>query len=880
MINLIENRVNSVALTEWVEESGIDEGLALANLEEPGRGSNALWECSAVDIGSGRKQNRGQRKYDSKTKYKSFPANRDTDIMPLALTLDTVKKLVVENGGNWTAFCDEYLDPRRDDLGFYRYLLGNQMPDARIVITEGFKKAGAVITHGGIAFPLPGVWNWSADGGEDFKPMLKTLLEMGKPIYLAFDSDSKRKPLVHKALTSFAKLGENLYTGIAGIMDWNESEGKGIDDYMLNRTRADLERLFAGALTPQAFVETYPEPVGKGKDKPDPVAIAREIAADSRDEWAYNAGSEQWMTYKADKGIWVPITQSVMSSWASSVLHARNVPYKNQAFVNNVIAEMQNALLITEWGERSDLLPFEDCVVSLETGKRLLHSPGWRITWQLPRKYPVEVGTWTSIDGFLKEATGGDEKAYNKLIAFAAATLRGMPGLQKFIHLIGQGGTGKSTYLNLLSELIGSKNVWSGTVDDLNDKTVRASLEFIRLILLPDQDKSPKAVEEFKKYVGRDPVSGRALYQNPKTYRFTGQVAMGSNQPVFNKGLGRWFTRRTIMVSFTRPPAQKRDLEREFEPEYAAFTQYLLSLSEGWIKSTLDGEGSDNLTPATWSAMCRPCSVAAWIEEHVYPMKGAKLAIGNNQRQWSSAEDYNPLASEAYGSYALFCKGEGRSLEQRDNFADRAFEMMTSVLGWKVERKKIRIGTQTVNGFVGIGLRWDGCPELHPSEVLAMSECSTHVPAVFHPESPVVTDVPPVPAYFTEQNNNLLPATDSVSIGKEEKFTGTPGTLVTADVPSQNLDGTLTEHIPAQATEVEDSPASAGTPPTSTQPKRGKPPVKGKQARYIGNDPEWVEKFGDRTVRVDGTDKDGTVRGYLTGGHLVSGIPLADLELA
>jgi putative DNA primase/helicase len=53
------------------------------------------------------------------------------------------------------------------------------------------------------------------------------------------------------------------------------------------------------------------------------------------------------------------------------------------------------------------------------------------------------------------------------LRAFMAALLRGPAKYQRFLHLIGPGGTGKSTFIRLLQSLAGEKNTVSTDLKQL-----------------------------------------------------------------------------------------------------------------------------------------------------------------------------------------------------------------------------------------------------------------------------------------------------------------------------------------------------------------------------------------------------------------------------
>lgn len=102
-------------------------------------------------------------------------------------------------------------------------------------------------------------------------------------------------------------------------------------------------------------------------------------------------------------------------------------------------------------------IPFRNGLLDIATGQLDAITPNDAATWSLPYDYRPgddcpRIKTW------LRQAVGDDDDVVELLRAFLAALLRGEAHLQRFLHLIGPGGTGKSTYLRLIEVLVGSRN--------------------------------------------------------------------------------------------------------------------------------------------------------------------------------------------------------------------------------------------------------------------------------------------------------------------------------------------------------------------------------------------------------------------------------------
>ena len=124
--------------------------------------------------------------------------------------------------------------PEHRALGFWHCVQHYGIP---IVLTEGAKKAGAVLTAGFPAIALPGIWNGrrvDRDGRVIYDEGLIPELEFfndGRTIIFCFDRDEKRKTRrdVAKAICATSTLFESAGCECL-VARWSPDWGKGIDD--------------------------------------------------------------------------------------------------------------------------------------------------------------------------------------------------------------------------------------------------------------------------------------------------------------------------------------------------------------------------------------------------------------------------------------------------------------------------------------------------------------------------------------------------------------------------------------------------------------------------------------------------------------------------
>ena len=249
-------------------------------------------------------------------------------------------------------------------------------------------------------------------------------------------------------------------------------------------------------------------------------------------------------------------------------------------------------LIERKWQPKAGLLPFQNGALEIATGKLHPHSPGYKFTWALPRPHLIVATDWGNISQWLDTATGGNLHIKNLLLAYAAATLKGRADIQKFLHLIGIGGSGKGTFCRILISLIGIENTHSSTLDDWCSNRFEAAQAYgKRLLIFPDEDKGTRSLGKFKQLTGGDWLRAEEKGKKPFKFKFEGMVVVASNFPIFGADNSSGMSRRTIAVPFDAVVARnaRRNLDNDFEPELPALTNYLLSLDDAWVANTLRG---------------------------------------------------------------------------------------------------------------------------------------------------------------------------------------------------------------------------------------------------------------------------------------------------
>ena len=219
------------------------------------------WWCSGIDVMTGNndlwgcfKPNQPRLSYeaDKLIKYE-HPPQTPTGIFALKVPLHLWKQLAQRYQINFTP---ELIDETQSDLGFWQWVIDH--PSIPLCITEGAKKAGALLSAGYVAIALPGINNGYRTpkdnhghriGKSHLIPQLQKLAASGRTIYIAFDQDSK--PQTVKAVNAAIRKLGYLLTQLGchvKVITWTPDQGKGVDDFIINQGKKAFDQTYQNAL--------------------------------------------------------------------------------------------------------------------------------------------------------------------------------------------------------------------------------------------------------------------------------------------------------------------------------------------------------------------------------------------------------------------------------------------------------------------------------------------------------------------------------------------------------------------------------------------------------------------------------------------------------
>jgi putative DNA primase/helicase len=326
-------------------------------------------------------------------------------------------------------------------------------------------------------------------------------------------------------------------------------------------------------------------------------------------------------------------------------------------------------------------IPFCNGLLDLATHALTPITPQTALTWCLPYAYDSAADCPTIKSFLLRAVTPeqmepGDrpEELVEFLRAWFASLLTGHADLQRYLHLLGHGGTGKGAVIRLAVALVSAQNA---TVTDLrNLETNRfetAKLYGKRLAAITDSSRYGGSIDVFKAITGQDPLRFEEKYrQQGATFTFDGMVLLASNEPLQFSDFTGAVERRRITVEFNRivTDAERAAWDRlggetaVLHKEIPGLINWALGLSREEVTNRIQRE-PQQIRRANRAALEATNPIAGWLLECVAPDTLHKLRMGKAEEvqvtetsaigRKETERRYRNADHWAYANYCAWC---------------------------------------------------------------------------------------------------------------------------------------------------------------------------------------------------------------------------------
>lgn len=441
---------------------------------------------------------------------------------------------------------------------------------------------------------------------------------------------------------------------------------------------------------------------------------AEKIAEILNGKFAYEASSGVWHTFNG--ACWQPeITPTKFHKHLAKWLYKESQPLGfTPRYMDSALTLVQRADMLP-LPKPSHFIPFRNGLLSPDNGQLIKVTPANAPTWTIPYDY-VSDADCPRVYEWLLNATG-DEAVVELLRAFMAAMLRGPAKYQKFLHLLGPGGTGKSTFIRLLQLLVGAENSVSTDLTKLEKSRFEtASLYGKRLAVITEAGNYIGSVNVLKALTGQDAIRlERKHIQQSGSFTFEGLVVIASNETLATTDYTSGLERRRITVPFERViTTREKEAWREaggeniLHEEAAGIINWVLSMPLENVARIIHSP-PPSIIAANAEAMRDSNSVVDWLMENCIPAFGVWTPIGIKEEireygQSSFISDKQHL----YPNYLRYCQQTGKQPLSLQRFSAKAIDMLRNCLNTDVFKVRRNSGI----GIAGIRLR-EGNEEAH-----------------------------------------------------------------------------------------------------------------------------------------------------------------------
>jgi P4 family phage/plasmid primase-like protien len=178
------------------------------------------------------------------------------------------------------------------------------------------------------------------------------------------------------------------------------------------------------------------------------------------------------------------------------------------------------------------LVNSKNCVIDMRSGKALEHDPKYLFTQQLPIAYkPNQIRTCRKILDFLYNVMHPSDVPL--VIEFIGYCLIRDCRFQKALMLAGPPDSGKSTFLFLLTALLGETNIDTKTMQQLTENRFATAGLFGKLanIFADLSDNRLRDIAMFKVLVSGDKISAERKFRQDFDYKAFAKLIFSANLP-------------------------------------------------------------------------------------------------------------------------------------------------------------------------------------------------------------------------------------------------------------------------------------------------------------------------------------------------------------
>jgi putative DNA primase/helicase len=422
---------------------------------------------------------------------------------------------------------------------------------------------------------------------------------------------------------------------------------------------------------------------------PNPRTLVRDLAAaiTQNDYFARNGSG---LIYVYREGVYRPTGEMRIRQQVKHLLIDHDCPEMwSRALAKEVVEFI--ALDVPELpdGPLTELINLENGLLRVKTRELLPHSHQWLSTVRIPIRFDPNA-TCPQIDRFVEEVFPQDAISLGWEIL--GDLLTPDRSIQKAICLVGEGGNGKSAFLDLASTFVGAENVCHLSLQKLETERFSAARLYGKLANicpdLPSDRLSGSAT--FKAITGCDRITAEFKYRDSFEFTPFARLLFSANQlPRTNDASQAFFDRWLIVPFPNRFRHTLRDMPRNILQRQLSTPSELSGALNKALEALQRVRRSCRFTEPTESRLevqryqAANDAMVAWLEQHT-----------------TMSCDATVLQSQLHAAYASHCRQRGRRPASK-----QAFGRMLRALRPQIKPIQRVVAGRRTWVYAGIALR-------------------------------------------------------------------------------------------------------------------------------------------------------------------------------
>jgi P4 family phage/plasmid primase-like protien len=350
------------------------------------------------------------------------------------------------------------------------------------------------------------------------------------------------------------------------------------------------------------------------------------------------------------------------------------------------------------------LLPFKNGVLNTKTLQLLEHKANLYVTHIIPMNYTSEASIInTKFELFLNNITNNNEIRLQILRACLNLIFTNNLSFQVALYIYSPGGSGKSTFVNILQYLLGSEASISTSLNHINSKFGIYSIVGKILVVLNDVSfyKGPEP-KHIKEIITQDRMQSEQKFKPLIYFTPNSFLLLTSNMLWDIKYNSTGLSRRMIYFPFDYIPKNKYFELFKLAPTGEASGTLLPFLSGfiNWILSCPKEDiekiklGGNIITELISPDLININPLSVFAKDSLVQSTNPKsnIKIGNN---YSNKETL-------FGAYSLWAKENGVTILKFNQFSNLLLDLLKQQ-GWNVSKKTNK---RVTSGYVITGIEF------------------------------------------------------------------------------------------------------------------------------------------------------------------------------